>query len=201
VGQLSIFAPERRVAEVPQYDHEDLHRIFSEIRLRIEALLNTVREYEYEQRYFVGVGMGMQVSLEPKWFHSDWQWVIGVNKGDLSRQECFELLSAGQLDWKLGSSRQVEMLFKNRMEGVQLIPVDRSIRALPTRDEWIYFEVPRSDSPAWRDVQETQSLAMRLKDSLILNLDRLQGKQKLLVSAQGRKAELEFALFAIPSQS
>ena len=201
VGQLSIFAPQRRVSEVPAYDHEELQPIFSEIRLRIEALLNTVREYEYEQRYFVGAGMGMQVSLEPKWFHSDWQWMIGVNKGDLSRPECLELLSAGQLDWKLGSSRQVEVLFKNRMEGVQLTPVDRAIRALPTRQEWIYFEVPRTDAPAWRDVQETQSLAMRLKDSLILNLDRLQGKQKLIVSAHGRKAELEFALFAIPSQA
>ena len=81
-----------------------------------------MRDYEFEQRYFVGVGMGMQVTLEPKWFNSDWQWYIGVNKGELSEQECRELLSPGQLDWKFGSSRQVEILFKHRAEGLRLNP-------------------------------------------------------------------------------
>lgn len=198
LGQLSIFGPERRVADIPPYDHEDLRPVFLELRTRIEALIKAVREYEYQQRPFVGVGLGLQVSLEPQWFHSDWQWYVGVNKGKLTRQECLELLSPGQLDWKLGSSRQVEILFKSRAEGVQLVPVDHAIRALPNRPEWLYYEVPRTDSPAWHDVQQTQSLAMRLKDSLILNRDRLQGQRKLIVSAKGRKVELEFALFAVP---
>jgi type VI secretion system protein ImpJ len=200
VGQLSIFGAERRVTDLPAYDHEDLHRVFSELRNRIETLITAVREYEYQQRFFVGAGMGMQVSLEPEWFHSDWQWCIGVNKGDLPRQECLDLLSAGQLDWKLGSSRQVELLFKQRREGLQLTAIDRPTRALPTRHDWLYFEVPRTDSPAWQDVQETQTLAMRLRDSLILNHDRLQGKQKLIVQDRHRKVELEFALFAVPTR-
>jgi len=199
VGQLSIFGPDRRAAEVLPYDHDDLHRIFLDLRLRIEALLNAVRDYEYEQRSFIGVGMGMQVSLEPQWFNSDWQWYIGVHKADLSPRECLDLLT--QLDWKLGSSRQVELLFKHRAPGVQLSPVDRNVRALPVRSDWMYFEVPRQDSPAWQDVQQTQTLAMRLKDSLILNLDRLQGEQNLVVSASGRKTTVKFALFAVPQKA
>jgi type VI secretion system protein ImpJ len=199
VGQLSIFGPARKAESIPAYDHEDLYRVFWEIRRRIEALINAVRDYEYEQRYFVGVGLGMQVSLEAKWFNSDWQWFVGVNKADLNALECRDLLSAGQLDGKLGSSRQVENLFTNRRAGVELTPVDRQIRALPSRSEWIYFEIPRRDSPAWRDVQETQTLAMRLKDSLILNKDRLQGQSQMVVSFKGRKVPLEFALFAVPT--
>jgi type VI secretion system protein ImpJ len=198
VGQLSIFGPKRRSEDIPAYDHDDLAGIFTEIRQRIERLINTVRDYEFEQRYFVGVGMGMQVTLEPKWFNSDWQWYIGVNKGELSEQECRELLSAGQLDWKFGSSRQVEILFKHRAEGLRLNLVDRTIRALPSRGEWIYYEVDRKDSPAWRDVQETQTLAMRLKDTLIVNADRLQGERRLSVSLRGKKVTLQFALFAVP---
>ncbi|MEX0819536.1 MAG: type VI secretion system baseplate subunit TssK [Pirellulaceae bacterium] len=198
LGQLSIFGALRRIEEVRRYDHDDLHGIFTDVRMRIEALINAVRAYEYEQRFFVGVGMGMQVSLEPMWFNSDWQWFIGVNKGDLSQQECRDLLSAGQLDWKFGSSRQVEFLFKQRAAGLMLRPVDRPIRALPSRPDWMFFEVPKQDSPAWRDVQETQTLAMRLKDSLIVNRDRLQGRQELVVSALGRKVPLQFALFAVP---
>ena len=201
VGQLSIFRPERRVAEFQPYDHDNLYEIFMDVRLRIEALINAVRDYEVQQRYFVGVGLGMQVALEPRWFNSDWQWFIGVDKGELTQRECLELLSAGQLDWKLGSSRQVEFLFKQRSMGVALTPVDRAVRALPGRADWVFFEVPRQDTPAWRDVQETQTLAMRLKDSLIANLDRLQGQQTLVVSALGRKISLKFALFAVPAKS
>ena len=131
VGQLSIFAPTRRTEAVPPYDHDNLAGIFKEIQLRIERLLNAVRDYEYEQRYFVGVGLGMQVTLESKWFNSDWQWYIGVNKGDLTPQECRDLLSSGQLDWKLGSSRQVEILFKQRAPGLELRPMDRHPRRSP----------------------------------------------------------------------
>jgi type VI secretion system protein ImpJ len=200
-GQLSIFSKDRRAEPVPPYDHDNLAGIFKEIYLRIERLLNAVRDYEYEQRAFVGVGLGMQVTLEPKWFNSDWQWYIGVNKGDLTSQECLELLSPGGLDWKLGSSRQVEILFKQRAPGVEMRPLDRPIRALPSLSDWLYYEVSKSEGPAWRDVQATQTLAMRLRDSLITNLDQLQGKQQLVINNRGRNYPLQFALFAVPTKA
>jgi type VI secretion system protein ImpJ len=143
----------------------------------------------------------MQVTLEPRWFHSDWQWFIGVRKGDLTVQEIRDLLSPGQLDWKFGSSREVERLFQQGAEGVQLVPVDRVLRALPVRQDWIYYEVVRHDRPAWRDVQQTQTLALRLKDSLILNRDRLQGETQLVVTARGKRVTLQFALFAVPENA
>ena len=87
------------------------------------------------------------------------------------------------------------------MQGLELIPVDRPERALPARPEWLYFEAPRRDAPAWHDVQQTQSLAVRLKDSLIMNHDRLQGERQLVVNYQGRSAPLQFALFAVPTES
>lgn len=201
LGKLSIFTPERRVSDIPIYDHDDLGRIFREIKERIERILLGLRDYEFEQRYFLGVGLGMQVSLEPRWFHSNWEWCIGVRKGDLSAQECRQLLSAGVLDWKLGSSRQVENIFLRRSQGVELRPLDRPLRALPATQEWIYFEVMKNDSPAWRDVVETQTLAMRLKDSLIQNKDRLQGERDIDVMTHGKKVSLQFALFAIPHRN
>jgi type VI secretion system protein ImpJ len=201
VGQIAIFSPQRRAGEIPQYNHDDLARIFRLMQKQIETSIDTIRDYEFQQRYFVGVGMGLQVSLEPRWFNSDWQWFIGVNKGDLTFQECRDLLSPGQLDWKLGSARQVEILFNRRAEGLALTPLDRPIRALPATQDWIFYEVPKKGNDAWRDVQETQSLAMRLKDSLIVNKDQLQGEKRLVVSVMGRTVNLEFALFAVPVQS
>lgn len=200
-GGLSIFAPERVAAELPAYDHEDLGNVFLQVKQEIVRLLNTVQEYEYEQRYFTGVGLGLQVSLKSEWFHSNWDWFIGVRKGELTTEEVRHLLSAGQLDWKLGSSRQVEQLFQHRAQGLELVPLDRQIRSLPSDQEWLFYDVPRQQSPAWQDVQQTESLAMRLKDSLILNFDQLQGQRSLEVAVRGRRATLEFALFAVPRQS
>ena len=143
----------------------------------------------------------MQAALDPSWFHADWKWYIGVNKGDMTEQECRELLQPGELDWKLGSSRQVEVLFKRRAEGLQLRPVGRVVRALPNRPDWIYYELDKREGSAWRDVQETQTLAMRFKDSLVANRDRLQGNRTVIVQTRDGNVELQFALFAVPARA
>ncbi len=198
VGQLSIFGEARRPPEIPHYDHDDLARIFYWVKARIEALLERVRDYEYEQRFFVGEGRGMRVTLEPKWLGPDWQWFVGVQRGSLSEQACLEMLSPGKLDWKLGSARQVDALFEYGAEGIQMTPLAQAPRALPPARDWVYYEVVKQNT-AWKDVLDTQSLAMRLKDTLIVNRDSLQGERKLVVSVGGKQVPLQFALFAVPN--
>jgi type VI secretion system protein ImpJ len=200
VGRLSIFGPKRRLPELPRYDHDDLARIFRYVKEQIELLLESIRDYEYEQRFFVGEGKGMRVTLESKWLGPDWQWFVGVLRGSLSEKECLALLSAGALDWKLGSTRQVDSLFEFGAEGLHLTPLPQAPRALPPSRDWIYFEVSRQNS-AWKDVLQTQTLAMRLKDVLIVNRSELQGERKLVVSVQGKQFALHFALFAVPTRS
>lgn len=200
VGQLSIFGENRRPPEIPRYDHDDLARIFYWVKQQIELLLERVRDYEYEQRFFVGEGRGMRVTLEPKWLGADWQWFVGVQRGNLGEKECLEMLSPGKLDWKLGSARQVDALFEYGAEGLQMTPLAQAPRALPPARDWVYYEVVKQNA-AWKDVLETQSLAMRLKDSLIVNRDSLQGERKLVVSVGGKQVPLQFALFAVPNPS
>jgi type VI secretion system protein ImpJ len=199
VGRLAIFSAERRLPEIPAYDHDDLARIFKWIKRKIEELIHAVKQDEFEQRYFVGAGTGMQVALDSKWLNSDWNWYVGVHPGNMSQRECQELLSVGSLDWKMGSSAQVDWLFKNRAQGLQLVPLTQAPRALPARGGWIYYEVSRENA-AWKDVQESQTLAMRFKEELISNLDSLQGERHLSVSAKGKMASLQFALFAVPTR-
>lgn len=201
MGKLAIFGPRRRSPEIPRYDHDNLAAIFVWVRQQIEYLLNCVRDYEYEQRFFEGTGLGMQVTLEPKWLNADWDWYVGVRHGDLPSSECRDLLSPKDyaLDWKLGSTRQVDILFKNRAEGLHLIPLQQAPRALPRTRDWLYYHVNR-DNLAWKDVQLTQSLAMRLRDQLIVNRDNLQGKKSIQVQWRGKQVVLQFALFAVPQQ-
>jgi len=200
VGRLSIFGPNRRLPDLPRYDHDDLARIFRYVKEQIELLLSSIRDYEYEQRFFVGEGKGMRVTLESKWLGADWQWFVGVMRGSLSPKECLDLLSAGALDWKLGSTRQVDALFEHGAEGLHLTPLSQAPRALPPSRDWIYFEVSRGNA-SWKDVFQTQTLAMRLTDVLIANRNELQGQRKLVVSVRGKQFALHFALFAVPTRS
>jgi type VI secretion system protein ImpJ len=196
VGKLSIFSEERRAPEVPRYDHDDLAKIFRWVKDQIDRLLHAIREQSYQQRFFVRAGLGMQVSLEPIWLNPDWQWYVGAPTGELSDLECRELLSRGQLDWKLGSKNQVEQIFERGMEGLQLLPLDRTPRALPAKG-WIYYEVTRQNA-AWRDVQSTQTLAMRFRDTLVVNRNDAGEERTLIVNYRGKRIGLQFALFAVP---
>lgn len=197
VGQLSLFAKHRRPPEVPRYDHDDLGRIFYWVRDKIEELLAAIVDPEYEQRYFIGAGMGMQVALEQRWLTADWQWYVGVAHERITDLECRELLEKeGNLDWKLGSRQHVETLFGKGFAGLQMKALGRTPRFLPLNKNWNYYQISR-EGLAWKDVQVTQTLAMRLRDSLIVRPEELQGKRKLVVKYRGREVELEFALFAV----
>ena len=197
VSQLSIFDSTRRPPEIPHYDHDDLATIFRWAMRQIERLLGASRVIEFEQRYFTGTDRGMQVAIDPKWLHSGWDWYVGVLPEAITEQQCRDLLRPGQLDWKMGSSQQVDLIFKHGIPGVEQAELDHPPRGLPTREGWVYYEV-RREGNAYRDVLATQSLAMRFTESLISNLDRLRGQQKLEVFASGRRAVLQFALFAVP---
>jgi type VI secretion system protein ImpJ len=198
IGRIAIFS-DRSLPEIPPYDHDNLGPVFLKLLDMIESRVGALRPYEFEQRDFVGMGMGMQVGIDPKWFDSRWSWFVGVHKGDLTDQECQELLS-GKLDWKLGSRRQVESLFTRGAEGLQLTLLQRLPRALPVSREYVYFEVSRGND-AWKDVQIDQSLAMRLNHSTISNPDELkQGARWLIVNWKDRQVALQFALFAVPGE-
>ena len=195
VGMLAIFGDARRIEGIPPYDHDDLARIFRWVKLRIEQLLGARGEIPYEQRFFVGTDRGMQVTIDPDWLHTNWDWYVGVNGHNVSDADCRELLRPGKLHWKLGSSGQVDLIFKHGLPGVEMLELMKPPRALPPHG-WIYYEIQRENA-AWKDVLTTQTLAMRFTDTIIGNLSDLPGKRQLEVLQGDKRAILEFALFAV----
>jgi type VI secretion system protein ImpJ len=197
VGRLSIFDAGRRPPEIPRYDHDDLATIFRKIKALIEVLVKDESD-EPEQRWFEGDGPGMRVAFESMWLGGDWQWFIGVKYGGITRQKCEELLrEGGTLNWKLASSRQVGDVFRLGRKGLHLSPLAQAPPALPVSSDWLYFEVNR-DNEFWRDVLDTQTLAMRFSDRTIINRQELQGQRHLVVRDGPTAFWLEFALFAVP---
>lgn len=196
IGRLSIFGKGARAPEFPRYDHDNLAEIYKWAMRQIESLIYALQKDEYVQRYLVGAGRGMQVALEASWFSPEWDWFIGVDHGQISDSECLHLLASGRIDWKLGSSDQIDFLFQHRAEGVRLVPVKQVPRALPTRGNWLYFSISR-DNDAWKQVELTNSLGMRVKEEQIQNLSTLQGQRKIIITVDGRLIGLEFAVFAV----
>jgi type VI secretion system protein ImpJ len=196
IGTLSLFAADRRAEEPPLYDHDDLYTIFDWAKRKIDALLESGPRDEYEQRPFIGAGLGMQVSLEDRWLNADWKWFVGVQHENINEEECAELLQPGNLDWKLGSKTRVEMLFDHGLPGLHLVPLSSTPRALPRRSDWRFYEVNRQGSE-WKEVSATKTLAMRFKHRLIQNPEALAGQRRIAVNYRGKRADLEFALFAV----
>ena len=194
VGRLAIFTPDKQLPDLPPYDHDNLGYVFIWIRDQLLKMLSRPRD-DFEQRYFVGSGRGMQVSFEPEWLRADWEWHVGVNPGVFPANDCAELLSKNNMDWKLGASDRVDQIYRVGSDGVRLIRAARTPDGLPTHGGWLYYQVSR-DSSAWDEVEASQTLAMRFNENLILNLRELSGQRKVNVRAADRVAVLEFALFA-----
>ncbi|EMB17079.1 type VI secretion protein, VC_A0114 family [Rhodopirellula europaea 6C] len=194
-GGLDLFGETRSLQAIAAYDHDAIGPLFQELRRRIESRIAAVGQNAYQQRFFIGAGLGMQVSLDPQWLTSDWQCVLGVRRGKLSAAGLDKLLSPGFLDWKMGSARQVETLYSKRAMGLELKPLREVPRVLPSQSDWSFFEIS-GRGPAWTDVLDTGTIALRIREQLIDDPQKLAGNQTLKVRMDAHTTSLQFAIFA-----
>jgi type VI secretion system protein ImpJ len=196
LGRASLFGPNLSIEETMAYDHDNLGKIFIWICQRIRDLINSVKEDEVIQRYFIGSGPGMHVQLEAEWLDSGWEWFFGVSPINFTAAECFQLFSSKKIDVKIGSSEKVEQYMTNRQPGLHLQPVQRLPRQLANRGKWVYFQMSTEGDP-WRQVQLAQKLGLRIQRDQISNRDTLEGQKRLHLTVDGKTYGVEFAVFAI----
>ena len=194
VGQLAIFGDTRRPPDLPRYDHDDLGGCFYAVKKHLDFLLDCIVEPSYKQRPFEGAGLRMQVALEPAWLDSHYQMYVGV-KSKLPEDECKRLLAAGGLDMKIGSSEQVDRIFKMGAVGLRFQHKPVPPRVLPAAAGLIYFEVSR-DTEEWQNVQRSLTLAVRLNETRIAG--PVQGQRVLTIkSGPGQTTTMEFTLYVV----
>ncbi len=198
LGRLSIFGSERRAIEIEPYDHDNLGFIFTDIREKILGILYATQFDEYLRANFEGHGATMLAKLGPEWFDPDWEWYLGVERGGSSESELRNLLEqSSEWYWVFASAGQVEDFFHVRQTGLKRDIVETTVPDLPSRQYWTYYKVSQDeyDSPAWAEIRRTQTVAMRVR-----NYDELTGARHLdVVTPDGNRARLRFALFAIRS--
>ena len=194
VGAIAIFKPERKLPELPAYDHDRLAEVFTELQQLLDLGLEQKRSYE--KRDFQGEGLQMQVRLDGDWLGPDYRFYVGVNSplslGDVDR------LLRKQLELKAGASDEVEQIYRGGKAGVHLNPAANPPHDFPSH-EWTYWQI-NPDSPAWKRVEQSLHLAIRFNERQTMG--SVDGKQEVTVRNpdSGDLTSLSFSLFAIPSK-
>jgi type VI secretion system protein ImpJ len=200
VGRCSIFGPDMIFAGVPQYDHDNLGPIFRKLCEMIRGLINNVRDDEVVQRMFQGSGRGMSVSLQPEWLGPEWDWYFGVKPLNFEREKVSAVMEKG-LVWVLGSAELVESYFTAKRGGLSLTKEVREIpRSLVGRGNWSFYQI-KTETDAWKRVAMDFSIAMRIKEEQIANLNALNGSTRLLANIAGQTYAMEFAVFAFKKRA
>lgn len=197
VGLLSYFRDDRRVPELPLYDHDDLARVFQWLKRQIEELVHCVEDPHYVKRVFVGVGQWLQVLLEEEWFTPDWQWFIGVHHGKVPADRCRNLLKRGNLNYKITSASRVERAIDGRVPSLVLGDAMPTPRGLPIEHDWLYYHIDQR-GPAWKLVDDDRkSLALWVSKGVIANQHGSKRQEYLDIVERGESIRLQFALFLV----
>ncbi|MCI0680641.1 MAG: type VI secretion system baseplate subunit TssK [Gemmataceae bacterium] len=204
VGELSIFQHERRVPDLPNYDHDRLGYCFSRVKQYFDAF--ELGPQGCEEEPFVGDALRLQVPLKSHWLGATYEMYVGVYSPALKSDEVVRVLTrGGQLKMKIGSAAQVDRIFERGDAGLQFKPVDRPTRDLPVIADQTYFEIQRdARRDEWANVQKDLKLAIRLNQHhLVLNEQgNIQGQTEVKIKlAKGDPVPMRFVLYLVPTRA
>jgi type VI secretion system protein ImpJ len=140
----------------------------------------------------------MQVTLEPSWVEEGNRLYIGV-RSTLPAEECVYLLTRpGRLDMKVGSSDQVDAIYRLGRAGLHLRHDPTPPRIMPAPPDTVFFRVePGRTPPEWLAVQRSLTLAIRVNERLLA--DDVPGRQELTIRADAQEARMRFVLYVVPN--
>jgi type VI secretion system protein ImpJ len=208
-GRLAILGPDRRVPELPLYDHDDLGNCFFTLKRYLDTLLDTIEEPQYEVASFAGIGYSMEAKLRAKWLEEEWQLLISV-ESPLPPAECANMLEYGGMDMKVSSAALAEEQVLRGLASLTLKHTpDQVPHILPRGPRLAYFQLVRprpleedrsernkQNANAWEAVRQSKSLAIRLNRSKIVG--DLSGRDSVKVKPGSATPELKFTLYALP---
>jgi type VI secretion system protein ImpJ len=202
-GQLAVYSESRRAPRLPDYDHDNLGHCFYGVQRYLDEL--DIDIAPFAEADFAGIGLRMQVALQPQWLEPAWQMFVGVHS-PLPQTEVIRLLTvAGQLDMKIGASTRVDEIFERGAPGLEFRHAAQPPPVLPSQPGLTYFQVNRdAQRTEWDHVQQSMALAIRVNQNRLHvgPAGNLQGMNALELKPQGptAAATMRFTLFLVGSR-
>lgn len=196
-GALDVFSTPRSAKPTPAYDHEDLGRLLFALKRRILRSMDSLERPPYRQIAFLGTEYGMQAEIDRSLILSAKRWFIGIHQKDITPDALHRIMASGNLDWKLGSTSDVERIFTMRAPGVEIRRTQEPHASLPRSADWTYYEITTKDSHPWRDVMVEGSLAMRFRDSMLSQRENRIGAKEIQIVVGHQTVSMQFALFGV----
>ncbi|CAK9081108.1 Type VI secretion system baseplate component TssK1 [Durusdinium trenchii] len=166
IGQLSIQREDWQPPELPAYDHDDLGRIFTNIKAEIDAMFCADGPIARIHRVpLIGVEDRMEASLDPNWLKDDSQLFIGIRSG-LVADDLNQMIGESHLDWKLGTSRLISQIYQNGEAGLSLTRVQGRHASLPQLTGVTYFKI-ETGGPYWQQLLDAPTLALKVNNRFV----------------------------------
>jgi type VI secretion system protein ImpJ len=158
-GEVATFTREqRRPAEMPSYDHDDLRRCFPPLMFELRRSLSSVLEQNAIQIELQERQYGVRVALIPSTeLLSTCDFVLAVHA-----QTTVEFLRAHfPTQTKMGPVERIRDLVNLHLPGVTLRSLPVAPREIPYHAGYSYFELDTSHD-LWRQLNNSGGLAMHI---------------------------------------
>lgn len=153
-GELSVFEDGRKLVQVPLYDHDALGRCFSETCRVIEALLEKIVASRFVKIDFVLREELLVAELDPAWFAPETEFYLAIEtlleEKDLRNR---------MVTMKLGTVKDIPVLVRRRLFGLDLEMLKRTPTGLPAREDYFYFKIEK-DGEYWENVVRERIIAL-----------------------------------------
>jgi type VI secretion system protein ImpJ len=155
-GALSTFALSRGPGDLPDYDHDDLGRCFTELDAHVRDLMEIVIPSKY---------ISIPLALTDRYV---WSGAIQddnlFNKGQFylavsARMGVGDLIQKAPVYLKIAAPDDMERVVRNALSGVGLVHTQVVPQAIPTRLENQYFQINRS-GPLWDRIMLARRIAV-----------------------------------------
>ena len=153
-GELSVFEDGKKLVQVPLYDHDSLGKCFAETCRVIEALLEKIVASKFIKIDFVLREELLVAELEPAWLAPETEFYLAI---ETSMEE--KDLRNRMVTMKLGTVKDIPVLVRRRLFGLDLEMLKRTPSGLPAREDYFYFKIEK-DGEYWENVVRERIIAL-----------------------------------------
>ena len=157
-ADLMTFLPERKMGDLPRYDHDDLATCFAQLMSNLRISLSTIMEQRIIRIPLEKRDEATHVAQTPNKNLLDMASFVLAAKADLPSEVLRQRVPSTM---KISSVEKIQELIAYHLPGVKLNPLSIAPRELPYHSGYIYFELDK-DTEMWQLFNDTSGMAFHL---------------------------------------